>query len=127
MIEHIGPTQRWLDAEYLISKVFRDTKHKETQGDVDDDGKGVQLTDGGNTTSSCFFYKNSCECVPYKYIIIEAGDTKFVSVPDNFQGHIMRGTPDSNLDGNAPQLGTWLEFSIDTDGNGWIDISLIQH
>jgi hypothetical protein len=63
-----------------------------------------------------------------KYINLGPGETEFIQLPGNFQGRITRGTDDMNLNGSPQLLGTWMEFSFDPSGNGWLwgDVSLIR-
>jgi hypothetical protein len=98
-----------------------------TTGDKDD-GKshGIILHNDDTAARSFFFYKNSCECIPYKYISIPAKGQAFVSLATGFQGRIMRGTEKAMLDGASHILGSWAEFTIDSTGIGWGDVSLIK-
>ncbi|KAI6081174.1 hypothetical protein F4821DRAFT_249938 [Hypoxylon rubiginosum] len=63
-----------------------------------------------------------------KYVTLSAGQSAFISLPDGFQGRIVRGTTDVNLDGQPHTLGTWLEIGFDSNGSGkgYADVSLIR-
>lgn len=103
------------------------TKAQNITGDTDDGQKtGVVVNNKDCVAHSYFFYQNSCDCVPWKYISIPANGTKFVALNAGFQGRMMRGTEAANLDGKTHLLGTWTEFSWDADGRGWADVSLIK-
>ncbi|KAI1636478.1 hypothetical protein F4809DRAFT_381671 [Biscogniauxia mediterranea] len=100
---------------------------EEVTGDTDDGTTwGLRITNSGDETATYFLYQNSCDCVPYKYITIEANCTSFVALSTGFQGRIVRGTTEMNLDGNSHLLGTWVEVNIGSDGVAWGNISLIK-
>ncbi|KAH6652500.1 hypothetical protein BKA67DRAFT_659209 [Truncatella angustata] len=104
------------------------TKSQLITGDVDNGERtGIILQNLDFSPRSFFVYKNSCECMPVKYITIGAGLKRFVAFDPGFQGRIVRGTTNANLDGKSHALGTWMEFSWDLDdGTGWADVSLIK-
>jgi hypothetical protein len=66
------------------------------------------------------------DAIPYKYIWIGAGATQFVSMPDGFEGRIIRGVDQYNLGPTPQTLATWFEFSYTGNGWGWADVSLIR-
>ncbi|KAI0425025.1 hypothetical protein F5Y09DRAFT_322765 [Xylaria sp. FL1042] len=98
---------------------------KHTKGDKVK-GHGIKLTNGDKVARSYYFYHNSCDSVPWKYISIPAGKTRYVQVPALWEGRITRGTNKLNLAGVARPLGTWFEFSLDANGVIWGDVSLIR-
>ncbi|KAI1367271.1 hypothetical protein F5Y08DRAFT_336943 [Xylaria arbuscula] len=100
-------------------------KSKHTKGDKVK-GYGIKLTNGDKVARSFYFYHNSCDSVPWKYISIPAGKTRFVQVPAGFEGRITRGNNKLNLAGVPRPLGTWLEFSLDANNVIWGDVSLIR-
>ncbi|KAN0091865.1 hypothetical protein V8E51_017712 [Hyaloscypha variabilis] len=88
------------------------TNSQRTNGDGAD--WGLQITNGDNRNAqNLYVYMNQCDSVPLKYITLAAGDTKFVSLPHNFQGRVTRGTDALNLQGQSQWLGTWFECSFD--------------
>ncbi|KAI8961906.1 heterokaryon incompatibility protein-domain-containing protein [Daldinia sp. FL1419] len=101
------------------------TEATDATNDGDNDGPGIKLSNSGGGTRSFFVYENSCDSIPLKYVTVDAGDTKFVALPDLFQGRIVRGSQ-ANLDGKPHLLGTWLEIGLDGTGKGYGDISLIR-
>ncbi|KAI1647724.1 uncharacterized protein F4817DRAFT_336617 [Daldinia loculata] len=101
------------------------TQAFDATNDGDQGGAGIKLSNSGNGTRSFFVYENSCDSIPLKYVTVNAGETKFVALPQLFQGRIVRGN-DSNLDGQPHLLGTWLEIGLDGTGKGYGDISLIR-
>jgi hypothetical protein len=100
-------------------------KAKKTNGDKLK-GQGIGITNGDSVKRGFYVYHNSCDQVPFKYIWIPAGKTRFVSLPAGFEGRITRGSNHWNLGGVARPLGTWLEFSLDATGVIWGDVSLIR-
>ncbi|KAI1209287.1 uncharacterized protein F4807DRAFT_460978 [Annulohypoxylon truncatum] len=92
----------------------------------DTGGAGLNITNADNQTRSYFVYENGCDTVPAKYLSVDAGATKFLPLPAGFQGRVVRGTTDVNLDGSAHTLGTWVEIGLDASGTGWADVSLIR-
>ncbi|KAH6645561.1 hypothetical protein BKA67DRAFT_585530 [Truncatella angustata] len=96
--------------------------------DDKDDGRsrGLVVQNKDIVSHTYFVYKNNCDCMPVKYITIPGNDMRFVSFSAGFQGRMTRGTESANLNGKYHLLGTWVEFSWDTDGTGWADVSLIK-
>ncbi|KAL7910521.1 hypothetical protein GGI35DRAFT_493090 [Trichoderma velutinum] len=97
-----------------------------TCGDNDNGGKGIFITNTDNDWRGFYAFHNNCDKIPYKYIWIAAGATKFLSFPDGWEGRIQRGIDSFMLNGQAHWLGTWYEFSWDAQGWGWSDVSLIR-
>ncbi|EOO00301.1 hypothetical protein UCRPA7_4191 [Phaeoacremonium minimum UCRPA7] len=97
-----------------------------TWGDTDNGGKGITITNADSDWRGFYFYHNNCDYVPYKYVWINAGETQFVSVPDGFEGRVVRGTDEWNLGGVPRPLASWFEFSFDQNGWIWGDVSLIR-
>lgn len=97
-----------------------------TWGDSDNGGKGVQITNADTDYRGFYIFHNSCDSVPYKYIWVNKGETKFVSLPAGFEGRIVRGVDSSMLSGKPQLLASWFELSYDGAGVGWADISLIR-
>jgi hypothetical protein len=97
-----------------------------TWGETDNGGKGITITNADSDWRGFYIYHNSCDDVPWKYIWIAAGQTQFVSVPDLFEGRIVRGVDSSMLSGRAQPLASWYEISWDKYGVGWADVSLIR-
>ncbi|KAK9778911.1 hypothetical protein SCAR479_04147 [Seiridium cardinale] len=102
------------------------TSATQTSGDSDSGGVGVTINNADSASRGYYIYHNDCDTVPYKYIWVDAGETKFVSLPSAFQGRITRGTDEYNLAGSAQWLGTWFEIGLDSDGTGYADVSLIR-
>lgn len=97
-----------------------------TWGDTDNGGKGLLITNADSDWRGFYVYENSCDSTPYKYIWIDAGATKFISLPASFQGRVTRGVDSTNLNGSPQNLATWLEVSYDSAGVIWGDVSLIR-
>lgn len=57
---------------------------------------------------------------------LSPGATAFVSVCGTWQGRVVRGTPASNLDGGAHNLGTWFQSNLAPNGWMWGDISFLE-
>ncbi|KAI1413137.1 hypothetical protein F5Y13DRAFT_31472 [Hypoxylon sp. FL1857] len=93
---------------------------------TDTNGRGVELHNADSETRSFFMYENSCDTMPSQYVTISAGGKAFMPFHATFEGRVVRGTEEFNLDGKSHRLGTWLEMSLDKDGNGWGDVSLIR-
>lgn len=89
-------------------------------------GRGLKITNGDSVKRGFYIYQNSCDAVPYKYIWIPAGKTRFVQLPKMFEGRIVRGSNKWNLHGTPRLLGSWLEFSFDEHNVIWGDVSLIR-
>lgn len=103
------------------------TKPLKTDGDNDDGHKaGLVIRNEDVEPRSFFVYQNTCECVPFRYITIPANQERFLAFDPLFQGRIVRGTPEVNLNGVPHLLGTWMEFSWDAQGWVWGDVSLIK-
>lgn len=97
-----------------------------TWGETDSGGKGIFITNAASDWRGFYIYQNCCDDVPYKYIWINAGETEYISLPSDFEGRVQRGVDSTMLDGSSQLLGTWFEFSWDSDGNAWGDVSLIR-
>lgn len=97
-----------------------------TWGDADNGQKGILITNDGPDWRGFYLYHNNCDSVPYKYVWIASKDTKFLELPDGFQGRITRGVDDWNLKGTPQTLATWFEIGIDEFGVIWGDVSLIR-
>ncbi|KAK3939599.1 hypothetical protein QBC46DRAFT_387389 [Diplogelasinospora grovesii] len=98
-----------------------------TWGDTDNGGKGILITNGDSAGWRGFYvYHNGCDSVPYKYIWVNAGETEFISLPDQFEGRIVRGVDSSMLSGSPQLLASWFEVSWDQNGVAWGDVSLIR-
>ncbi|KAI2469817.1 hypothetical protein F4781DRAFT_206300 [Annulohypoxylon bovei var. microspora] len=95
-------------------------------GATDTGGAGLNITNGDSESRSYFVYENGCDSMPSKYVTVDAGATAFLALPASFQGRVVRGTADVNLDGQPHSLGTWLEIGLDASGTGWADVSLIR-
>ncbi|KAI4867649.1 hypothetical protein F4820DRAFT_412933 [Hypoxylon rubiginosum] len=116
-------------AGHLATRGGCTTRAEQVQGTSSDtNGRGVQVKNADSQSRSFFVYANSCDYVPLKYVTLGAGQSAFVSLPQAFQGRIVRGTTQVNLDGRPHLLGTWLEIGLDGDGSGkgWADVSLIR-
>lgn len=52
----------------------------------------------------------------------------FISFCPTFQGRLVRGNPQYNLDGKVHNLGTWVELSLEgpPSTRAWGDISLLE-
>ncbi|KAH6658281.1 hypothetical protein BKA67DRAFT_674211 [Truncatella angustata] len=96
-----------------------------TTGESDNGGAGVTIKNADSQKRGYYIYHNNCDTMPYKYIWIDAGETKFVSFPAQFQGRITRGTDEYNLK-SAQWLGTWFEIGYDASGIAYSDVSLIR-
>ncbi|KAI1427524.1 hypothetical protein F5Y12DRAFT_712058 [Xylaria sp. FL1777] len=98
----------------------------ETTGD-EEVGPGFWVINRDNSPEAKYFlYENSRDEHPWKYLSIPQGHTAFVSVCDTWQGRIVRGTPEINLDGKVHNLGTWFASSIGPNGWMWGDISFLE-
>ncbi|KAJ6442389.1 membrane-associating domain-containing protein [Purpureocillium lavendulum] len=97
-----------------------------TSGDRDNGGKGVTIHNSASETQCFYIYHNNCDTVPWKYIWVKAGETRFVSFPDQWEGRIQRGVDEYMLKCQAQWLGSWFEVSWDKNGWGWADLSLIR-
>ncbi|KAI1117569.1 hypothetical protein F5Y14DRAFT_403128 [Nemania sp. NC0429] len=94
-----------------------------TTGD-DEDGPGFYITNNDNSSAVKYFlYENSRDEHPWKYLSLPVGTTAFVSVCKTWQGRVVRGVPEVNLDGKVHNLGTWFKSSIGPNGSMWGDIS----
>ncbi|KAI2620827.1 hypothetical protein GGS21DRAFT_536446 [Xylaria nigripes] len=98
-----------------------------TTGD-DENGPGFWVTnhDDENTEAQYFLYENSRDEHPWKYLSLPIGATAFVSVCKTWQGRVVRGVPEVNLDGNVHNLGTWFKSSIAPNSWMWGDISFLE-
>ncbi|KAK4078838.1 hypothetical protein ACCO45_009833 [Purpureocillium lilacinum] len=97
-----------------------------TSGDNDNGGKGVSIHNSASETQCFYIFHNNCDTVPWKYIWVKPGETRFVSFPDQWEGRIQRGLDEYMLRGTAEWLGSWFEVSWDQNGWGWADLSLIR-
>lgn len=69
-----------------------------TRGDrMDDGGGGITITNGDTVWRAFFVYHNECDYIPWKYIWISPGATRFVSLPALFEGRIVRGSDEVSL------------------------------
>ncbi|KAI0143443.1 hypothetical protein GGR57DRAFT_508146 [Xylariaceae sp. FL1272] len=107
--------KRWTCATTLIF----------TWGDEDTGGTGITINNADSNYQGFYIYYNNCDTIPWKYIWIAGGGTEFVSIPDDFQGRVVRGIDSQNLDGQSHTLGSWLELGHDSSGL-WGDVSLIR-
>ncbi|KAI0150069.1 hypothetical protein F4776DRAFT_190895 [Hypoxylon sp. NC0597] len=119
-----GISQRTPGSGGLVPRACA-TKAEKVDG-VDTNGKGVVIHNADSETRSFFMYDNSCDNVPSKYVTIGASGTGFIPFSAGFQGRVVRGTEELNLDGKPHRLGTWLEMSLDSQGWAWGDVSLIR-
>ena len=97
-----------------------------TQGDPDDGGRGLTITNAAAETQSFYIYHNTCDNIPWKYISIAPNATQFVSFPERWEGRVTRGVDSDMLNGQAQSIASWLEISWDVNNAGWIDVSLIR-
>ncbi|KAK8121834.1 hypothetical protein PG984_010504 [Apiospora sp. TS-2023a] len=95
-----------------------------TEGDPET-GFGFYVTNQDTSGENFFLIENSRDTHPWKYLHVPSGARRFVQVCDTWQGRIMRGTPQSNTDGNVHNLGTWIESSV-VNGVMSGDISFLQ-
>ncbi|KAM7202972.1 hypothetical protein V8F20_004219 [Naviculisporaceae sp. PSN 640] len=121
-----GPADNSSVTESALSKRWECTRSPIfTWGDADNT-IGIRITNGDSGGWRGFYiYHNSCDNSPYKYIWIEAGQTRFVSLPRKFEGRIVRGE-DYLLNGQTQRLATWFEFAFDDANVVWGDVSLIR-
>ncbi|EFX05554.1 hypothetical protein CMQ_3623 [Grosmannia clavigera kw1407] len=82
-----------------------------TWGETDSGGKGIFITNAASDWRGFYIYQNCCDDVP---------------LPSDFEGRVQRGVDSTMLDGSSQILGTWFEFSWDSSGNAWGDVSLIR-
>ncbi|KAJ4422541.1 hypothetical protein N0V82_002769 [Gnomoniopsis sp. IMI 355080] len=69
-----------------------------TWGDRDNGGNGVFITNADSTNWQAFFlYHDMCDSIPFKYIWIGPGLTRFISLPPLFEGRISRGNDEVSL------------------------------
>ncbi|KAJ2993023.1 hypothetical protein NUW58_g1973 [Xylaria curta] len=68
----------------------------------------------------------NCTTNRCNYIKLPVGATAFVSVCQTWQGRVVRGIPEVNLDGGVHNLGTWFKSSISPNGWIWGDISFLE-
>ncbi|KAI1763543.1 hypothetical protein GGR53DRAFT_362077 [Hypoxylon sp. FL1150] len=114
-------------ANHLETRSSCATQAEQVTNGSDTNGRGVQLENGDSQSRSFFVYANSCDSIPLQYVTLSAGQDAFISLPQGFQGRIVRGTTDVNLDGQPHLLGTWLEIGFDAnDAMGYADVSLIR-
>ncbi|KAI0870565.1 hypothetical protein GGS24DRAFT_492907 [Hypoxylon argillaceum] len=97
-----------------------------TTGD-DEGGPGFWITNHDDSPEVKYFlYENSRDEHPWKYLSLPIGSTAFVSVCPTWQGRVVRGIPEINLDGKVHNLGTWFKSSIAPNGWIWGDISFLE-
>ncbi|KAI0116390.1 hypothetical protein GGR51DRAFT_315779 [Nemania sp. FL0031] len=97
-----------------------------TTGD-EEDGPGFWITNHDDSSEVKYFlYENSRDQHPWKYLSLPVGATAFVSVCNTWQGRVVRGIPEVNLDGEVHNLGTWFKSSIGPNGSIWGDISFLE-
>ncbi|KAH8908293.1 hypothetical protein BR93DRAFT_950223 [Coniochaeta sp. PMI_546] len=113
-------------AESIVKRWQCNSSPTFTWGETDNGGKGVTITNADSDWRGFYIYHNSCDYVPYKYVWINKGETQFVSLPDGFEGRIVRGVDSSMLNGQPQLLASWFEISYDGAGVGWADVSLIR-
>lgn len=97
-----------------------------TWGDQDNGGPGITIDNDANDWRGFYFYHNSCDSIPWKYIWIAGKTTQFVSIPFGWEGRVQRGVDSSMLNGQPQLLGSWLEISWDQNNVAWADVSLIR-
>ncbi|KAI0415157.1 hypothetical protein F5X98DRAFT_389311 [Xylaria grammica] len=91
------------------------------------DGPGFFIANYDDSPEATYFlYENSRDEHPWKYISLRKGTVAFVSVCETWQGRVVRGTPEINLDGKVHNLGTWFKSSIAPNGWMWGDISFLE-
>ncbi|KAK8064547.1 hypothetical protein PG994_007185 [Apiospora phragmitis] len=95
-----------------------------TEGDPET-GPGFYVTNQDTSGENYFLYENSRDTHSWKYLHVPSGARRFVQVCDAWQGRIVRGTPNSNTDGNVLSLATWVESSV-LNGVMSGDISFLQ-
>lgn len=81
-----------------------------TPGDVDNGSNGVLVTNADAEWRAFFLYHNSCDDIPWKYIWIGPGATRFVSLPALFEGRIVRGNDEVSLCPSLPYSYTALLY-----------------
>ncbi|KAI1125713.1 hypothetical protein F5Y10DRAFT_246416 [Nemania abortiva] len=97
-----------------------------TTGD-EEAGSGFWITNHDDSAEVKYFlYENSRDQHPWKYLSLPVGATAFVSVCNSWQGRVVRGIPEVNLDGEVHNLGTWFKSSIGPNGTIWGDISFLE-
>ncbi|KAJ8124063.1 hypothetical protein O1611_g9449 [Lasiodiplodia mahajangana] len=97
-----------------------------TTGD-EESGPGFWITNHDDSPEVKYFlYENSRDQHPWKYLSLPVGATAFVSVCSTWQGRVVRGTPEVNLDGKVHNLGTWFKSSMGPNGSIWGDISFLE-
>ncbi|KAI1188488.1 hypothetical protein F5B17DRAFT_439593 [Nemania serpens] len=112
------------NADIQYCGALNDSTIMTTGDDEDEDGPGFWITNRDNSSDVKYFlYENSRDEHPWKYLSIPIGTTAFVSVCKTWQGRVVRGTPEVNLDGQVHNLGTWFASSIGPNGWMWGDIS----
>ncbi|KAI1364508.1 hypothetical protein F5Y08DRAFT_353554 [Xylaria arbuscula] len=97
-----------------------------TTGDIPD-GPGFWITNFDTSSNVRYFlYENSRDTHPWKYLSVVPFGTAFVSVCPTWQGRIVRGTTETNLDGKSHNLGTWFTSSVAPNGWMWGGISFLE-
>ncbi|KAJ8123473.1 hypothetical protein ONZ43_g589 [Nemania bipapillata] len=100
--------------------------HSYVAGD-EEGGPGFWITNHDDSPEIKYFlYENSRDEHPWKYLSLPIGSTAFVSVCPTWQGRVVRGIPEINLDGKVHNLGTWFKSSIAPNGWMWGDISFLE-
>ncbi|KAI0893683.1 hypothetical protein F4806DRAFT_146758 [Annulohypoxylon nitens] len=110
----------------LTARTTCSTSATDVSTESDSGSAGLNITNADSETRTYFVYENGCDTMPSNYITIDAGSSAFLNLPSGFQGRIVRGTTEVNLDGAAHTLGTWVEIGLDASGVGWADVSLIR-
>ena len=91
------------------------------------EGPGIVLTNKSDHSQAFAFYNNFWNGDgtaganfdhPDPQVTLEAGESRWISLPESFKGRVQRGT-------SLPA--TWAEFQVSAqDGKAWGDISLQQ-
>ncbi|KAI1352798.1 hypothetical protein F5Y01DRAFT_324060 [Xylaria sp. FL0043] len=96
-----------------------------TTGD-EEKGPGFWITNRDVSGGNYFLYENSRDEHPWKSISIPEGKTAFVSVCNTWQGRVVRGNNQTNLDGKVHNLGTWFQSNVASNGWMWGAVSFLQ-
>ncbi|KAI0432278.1 hypothetical protein F5Y09DRAFT_353764 [Xylaria sp. FL1042] len=87
-------------------------------------GPGFWISNRDDSGENYFLYENSRDDHPWKYVMVS--HTVFVSVCNTWQGRVVRGNPQTNMDGKIHNLGTWFQSNLDQNGWMWGAISFLQ-
>lgn len=99
------------------SAIFMSFSVQPNQGDPDNGGPGINLSNESGSDCTYYFYDNYWNGNstaganfdnPLKGVTVAAGGTAFVSLPATFKGRVQRGTM-------IPA--TWVEFQISADND----------